>query len=148
MQYFQRLRDMREDKDKSQKEIADFLNTTRQQYARWESGDYQCPIEIYKELARFYNVSLDYLAGLTDKPKKLYWGVATSQQYFEGWQHSQGGVIMGMLERIVRECTPSEKGRHRIKSGVAGHSSEEIQNWKLNIFSPNPKGRKAPQGMW
>ena len=63
---------MREDKDKSQKEIADFLNTTRQQYARWESGDYQCPIEIYKELARFYNVSLDYLAGLTDKPKKLY----------------------------------------------------------------------------
>ena len=72
MQYFQRLKDMREDRDLPQKAIAIFLNTTQQQYSRWESGDYQCPIEIYKELARFYNVSLDYLTGLIDTPKKLY----------------------------------------------------------------------------
>jgi len=63
---------MREDADKSQKDIADILKTTRQQYARWETGEYQCPIEIYKELARYYNVSLDYLAGLIDTPKKLF----------------------------------------------------------------------------
>ena len=74
MQYFQRLRDMREDTDKSQKEIADILTTTRQQYARWESGEYQCPIEVYKELARYYNVSIDYLSGLIDTPKKLHKG--------------------------------------------------------------------------
>ena len=72
MQYFQRLKDLREDSDLSQQNIAEFLKTTRQQYARWESGEYQCPIEIYKELARYYNVSLDYLAGLIDTPKKLY----------------------------------------------------------------------------
>lgn len=72
MNYYQRLRDMREDNDQSQDAIAQLLNTTRQQYARWESGAYQMPIENYKILAKYYNISLDYLAGLTDKPRKLY----------------------------------------------------------------------------
>lgn len=72
MNYYQRLRDMREDNDQSQDAIAQLLNTTRQQYARWESGAYQMPIENYKILAKYYNISLDYLAGLTDKPRKLF----------------------------------------------------------------------------
>lgn len=72
MQFYQRLRDLREDADKNQTEIADILQTTRQQYARWENGDYQMPMEHYKTLARYYNVSLDYLAGLVDTPRKLY----------------------------------------------------------------------------
>ena len=72
MQFYQRLRDVREDADKTQTEIASVLGTRQQQYARWESGAYQMPIEHYKTLARFYNVSLDYLAGLIDTPKKLH----------------------------------------------------------------------------
>ena len=72
MQFYQRLRDLREDADKNQTEIASILQTTRQQYARWENGDYQMPMEHYKTLARYYNVSLDYLAGLVDTPRKLY----------------------------------------------------------------------------
>lgn len=72
MYYYQRLRDLREDNDQSQEAIAQLLNTTRQQYARWESGAYQMPIENYKILAQYYNVSIDYLAGLVDTPKKLY----------------------------------------------------------------------------
>ena len=72
MNYYQRLRDIREDNDQSQEAIAQLLNTTRQQYARWESGAYQMPIENYKILAKHYNISLDYLAGLTDTPRKLY----------------------------------------------------------------------------
>jgi len=71
MQFYQRLRDVREDADKTQAEIAAVLGTWQQQYARWESGAWQMPIEHYKTLARYYNVSLDYLAGLTDVPKKL-----------------------------------------------------------------------------
>ena len=71
MQFYQRLRDIREDADKTQAEIASLLGTRQQQYARWESGAWQMPIEHYKTLARFYNVSLDYLAGLVDTPKKL-----------------------------------------------------------------------------
>ena len=71
MQFYQRLRDVREDADKTQTEIAALLGTRQQQYARWESGAWQMPIEHYKTLARFYNVSIDYLAGLVDTPKKL-----------------------------------------------------------------------------
>lgn len=71
MHFHQRLRDVREDADKTQTEIAALLGTRQQQYARWESGSWQMPIEHYKTLARFYNVSIDYLAGLVDTPKKL-----------------------------------------------------------------------------
>ncbi len=71
MKYYQRLRDLREDSDKSQEEIAALLGTSRQQYQRWESGAWQMPIEHYKTLAKYYNVSLDFLAGLVQKPHKL-----------------------------------------------------------------------------
>jgi len=71
MKFYQRLRDIREDADKTQAQIASLLQTTQQQYARWESGAWQMPIEHYKTLARYYNVSLDYLAGLIDTPRKL-----------------------------------------------------------------------------
>jgi len=71
MQFYQRLRDVREDSDKTQTGIAALLGTSQQQYARWESGGWQMPIEHYKTLARYYNVSIDFLAGLVDTPKKL-----------------------------------------------------------------------------
>ncbi len=63
---------MREDFDKTQDEIAEIIGTSQQQYYRWESGNYQMPIEHLKTLARYYNVSLDYLAGLISEPRKLY----------------------------------------------------------------------------
>lgn len=71
MQFYQRLRDIREDHDKTQAEIAGILCTTRQQYARWESGSYQMPMECYKTLAVYYDCSLDYLSGLIDRPEPL-----------------------------------------------------------------------------
>ncbi len=71
MKFYQRLRDIREDNEKTQEEIASLLKTSQQQYSRWESGNYQMPIELYKILARHYNISLDYLAGLIDEPRPL-----------------------------------------------------------------------------
>lgn len=71
MYYYKRLRDLREDNDLTQENVAKILNTTRQQYARWESGKQEMPMHNFKILANFYNVSLDYLADLTDEPKKL-----------------------------------------------------------------------------
>lgn len=72
MYLYQRLRDLREDNDKKQMEIALLLNTTVQQYSRYEKGDRELPMHHFITLAKFYNVSLDYLAGLVDTPKKLY----------------------------------------------------------------------------
>ena len=71
MYFYQRLRDLREDSDKTQKEIADILNMKYQPYARYENGDREMPMHHFITLAKYYNISLDYLAGLIDRPKKL-----------------------------------------------------------------------------
>ena len=72
MHIYQRLRDLREDHDKKQEAIAVVLDISRQQYQLYESGKRELPMHHFIVLARYYNVSLDYLAGLTDIPKKLY----------------------------------------------------------------------------
>ena len=72
MYIYKRLRDVREDHDKTQTEIAGLLGLLRQQYARYECGAVECPMHHFITLARYYNVSLDYLAGLTDTPRKLF----------------------------------------------------------------------------
>ena len=72
MKKYQRLQDLREDRDLKQVEIAELLETTQKQYSRWETGEYQIPLDKIVHLAKFYNVSLDYLAGLTNDKRK-YW---------------------------------------------------------------------------
>ena len=71
MFYYQRLRDLREDADKKQEDIASVLGITRQQYQLYESGRREMPMHHFVTLAKYYNVSLDYLAGLVDTLKKL-----------------------------------------------------------------------------
>ena len=71
MYVYQRLKDTREDLDKKQEDIALVLNITRQQYQLYESGKREMPMHHFVTLATYYNVSLDYLAGLVDTPKKL-----------------------------------------------------------------------------
>ena len=72
MTNYQRLKDLREDHDLKQADIAKLLGTTRQQIGKWENGIQAMGIDKYIKLAKYYNVSLDYLAGLVDTPKKLY----------------------------------------------------------------------------
>ncbi len=70
---YQRLRDLREDKDLSQSDIARLLGLTNQQaYQRYESGKLELPMRYFIKLAEFYEVSLDYIAGLTNDKRK-YW---------------------------------------------------------------------------
>ena len=71
MQY-RRLRDLREDFEKSQEEIAKVIGTSQSYYAQYENGKRAIPFDRVVTLARYYNVSLDYIAGLTDKPRKLW----------------------------------------------------------------------------
>ena len=72
MQLYKRLKDIREDNDKSQAQIADLLGMQQTQYSRYERGERDLPMRHFVTLARYYNVSLDYLAGLIDTPKKLH----------------------------------------------------------------------------
>ena len=68
---YQRIRDLREDADKKQINIAKLLDITQQQYQLYESGKREMPMHLFIKLARYYNISLDYLAGLIDTPEKL-----------------------------------------------------------------------------
>ena len=71
MNYYQRLRDVREDRDLSQKAIAKILEISQSDYSKYELGKHMMGIDKYVKLARFYNISLDYLAGIVDTPKKI-----------------------------------------------------------------------------
>ena len=71
MHYYHRLRDLREDKEKVQKEIAVILNTSQKQYSRWETGEREIPIHHIITLADFYKTSTDYILGRTDNPAPI-----------------------------------------------------------------------------
>ena len=66
--HFQRLEDLRVDHDKSQIEIAEYLNLNRHVYWRYEKGVREIPVWAVIKLAEYYRVSTDYLLGLSDDP--------------------------------------------------------------------------------
>lgn len=63
---YKRIRDLREDKDLSQSQIAEILNISQSTYSRYESGYLDVPSEVLIALSKFYNVSVDYILGLKD----------------------------------------------------------------------------------
>jgi len=63
---YQRIRDLREDKDLSQQNVADYLHCSQRAYSHYERGDVDIPTNILIKLANFHNTSVDYLLGLTD----------------------------------------------------------------------------------
>lgn len=68
---YNRIRDLREDCDKTQHELADYLGTSPQHYGKYELGNAEIPFDRAIKLANYYNVSLDYIAGLTNVKKGL-----------------------------------------------------------------------------
>lgn len=72
MKYYQRLKDCREDEDLKQIDIAQILDTSQKQYSRWERGEQEIPMHHAITLCKHYNVSMDYICGLTNDKRK-YW---------------------------------------------------------------------------
>lgn len=66
---YKRLKDLREDNDKSQAEIGALLKTTQQQYYKYEKGIQELPTRHLKTLAEYYNTSADYILGITNEQK-------------------------------------------------------------------------------
>ena len=67
--FYRRLRDLREDHDMSQAEVAEFLGIHRQQYYRYEIGYREIPVHMVVRLAHLYKTSADYILGMTNNPK-------------------------------------------------------------------------------
>lgn len=71
MEYIRRIRSLREDADQTQQNIANILGTSQTMYARYERGANELPIRHLIKLCEYYQVSADYILGLTDYPKAL-----------------------------------------------------------------------------
>lgn len=67
--YLKRLKDLREDHDYTQTYVAKYLNMKQQQYSRYETGEYELPLECLVKLSKLYNVSTDYILNLTNIKK-------------------------------------------------------------------------------
>lgn len=71
---YERIRNLREDRDLTQTEIAEILNCSQRIYSNYERGDVDIPTEILIALAHYHNTSIDYLLGLTDERTPLSQG--------------------------------------------------------------------------
>ena len=66
---YKRIRDLREDKDMNQTDIAKILGMSQTGYSKYETGENDIPTAILIKLSKFYNTSTDYILGLTDNPE-------------------------------------------------------------------------------
>ncbi|CDC81820.1 conserved domain protein [Clostridium sp. CAG:964] len=72
MQYNEIIKQLREDRDLTQEQIATILNCSQTAYSKYEKGLREISIQNLIKLAKFYNVSMDYITGLTSNPKPNY----------------------------------------------------------------------------
>ncbi len=71
MYIYKRVRDLREDRDLTQSDVAKLLKKQTTTYRRWETGQTEIPVHIIVKLCKTYNVSADYILGFTNEPKPL-----------------------------------------------------------------------------
>lgn len=69
MHYYKRIRDLREDRDLTQDQLVQILKMHKTTYTNYEQGKREPPFELIIKLAKLYDVSIDYIAGLTNIPK-------------------------------------------------------------------------------
>ena len=70
MAIYQKIRDLREDRDLKQRELAEYLNCSQRVYSNYELGQRDIPTDVLIRLSNFYKVSIDYLLGQTTNPKR------------------------------------------------------------------------------
>lgn len=68
---YQRIKDLREDADLTQKEVAQQLHCSQQAYSYYELGQRDIPTNVLIDLSNYYNVSIDYILGTTNNPNRL-----------------------------------------------------------------------------
>ncbi len=108
MAFYQRLKDLRDDKDLRQKDVAKIINTSSNYYGNYESGKRPIPFERVIELANFYNVSIDYIAGRTTDKRGLTRSELSDKETelikkFRSLSESGKGRILERMDIIVQE---------------------------------------------
>lgn len=106
MAKYNRIKDLREDSDKTQQELADYLGTSSQHYGKYELGHAEIPFERAIALAKYYGVSLDYLAGLTNSKKGMSKGELTEKQQrlldiADAFAKSEKTPVLELLKALI-----------------------------------------------
>ena len=117
MSHYQRIKDLREDSDKTQTQVAEYLKTTAQYYGKYEKGEREIPFWRAVALATYYDVSLDYLAGRTNV-KKMKSNIVLShdeiklvQQFRVLSERNKGKVELFMEQLIESQSKDTKKQR-------------------------------------
>lgn len=105
---FQRIKDLREDKDMKQIEIANLLNVGLSTYQRYERGELRIYLDTSIKLAEFYNISLDYIAGRTNDKRGFNKSDLPDVEVdllkkFRSLSEQQRGIIIGRIEAMTEE---------------------------------------------
>lgn len=106
--FYQRLRDLREDKDLLQEDIAEIIQSSVRQYGLYERGKTDIPLEKTLKLANFYNVSIDYITGRTNDKKGFNKSDLPDTEVdllkkFRSLSEKQQGIILGRIEAMTEE---------------------------------------------
>ena len=109
MGYYQRLRDLKEDSDKTQKEIAEVIGVSINHYGKYERGETDLPLEKAITLAKYYGVSLDYLAGRTDIKNGMNAEISDEGFQLVNKYESLSERNKGKLELFLDQLTNQQK---------------------------------------
>ena len=119
----QRLRDLREDMDLYQKDIADYLHCSQVTYSRYELGTREIPLESLNALADFYGVSIDYLMGRTDEKKALSAKKKAVEKILQKEYYAKSN------QRFKRRCRFDAKAGGTVFTDVTDRLFQ-IRNWR------------------
>ena len=119
MEKYERLRDLREDKDMKQWQIAEILEMKQEQYQRYESGKRETPLHIMIKLAEYYDVSLDYLAGRTNDKGGLHCNYLDQEEkeLLSCWKQlssKQKRSVMEILDNYIEKEPRNEERKSAI----------------------------------
>lgn len=108
MPFYQRLKDLREDADLTQRQAAELIGTSMNHYGKYERGETDLPFEKAIILAKFYNVSLDYLAGLTNV-KDSFAKTSSSSSYLISLFQQLSGTNQNRIEERMLEMLEQQR---------------------------------------
>ena len=116
MRIYQRLKDLREDKDMNQKEIGEIIGTSGNYYGDYEKGKRDIPTERMIMLAQFYNVSMDYITGLTNDKGGLHKNTTAESNLlnkYNALSDIRKGRVSQLLEILTEEQQNEEYSSKR-----------------------------------
>ena len=108
MKSYHRIKDLREDKDLTQDELSKMLNMHRTQYGRYENALSTIPLEFIEKLAEFYEVSIDYIAGLTNDKGGLH-KINNDEKKIIDVYNNLSEKSKGKLELFAEQLTKKEQ---------------------------------------